>query len=137
VWIVACNVENSIISGNGRRDNGSARRSECSLQTTGSDCHAPDTEGSGQLRKTEYENDAKDSDRGWGCDFANKDINNWDTPWLEAATRLCTLDDGLPGGLVRPKGWRVNALKAAGNAVLPQIPYILMRCILEVENGDQ
>jgi DNA (cytosine-5)-methyltransferase 1 len=57
----------------------------------------------------------------------------WQEPWLEAATRLCSLDVRLPGGLVRPKGWRVNALKAVGNSVVPQIPYLIMKGILEVE----
>ena len=55
----------------------------------------------------------------------------WEEPWLEAATRLCTLDDGLSRGLVQPKGWRVNALKAAGNAVVPQIVAILGEAIWE------
>jgi DNA (cytosine-5)-methyltransferase 1 len=63
----------------------------------------------------------------YGC------CGNWNEPWLEVATRLCTLDDGLPNGLARPKGWRVNALKGVGNAVVPQIPYIIMKAILEVE----
>lgn len=55
----------------------------------------------------------------------------WQEPWLAAATRLCTLDDGLPGGLVRPRGWRVNALKAAGNAIVPQIAYEIMKAIVD------
>jgi len=55
----------------------------------------------------------------------------WDEPWLEAATRLCSVDDGLPGGLVRPRGWRVNALKAAGNAICPQVAAAIMEAIKE------
>ena len=57
----------------------------------------------------------------------------WSEPWLEAATRLCLVDDGLPGGLVRPKGWRVNALKGAGNAIVPQIAYEIIRAMKEQE----
>lgn len=50
-------------------------------------------------------------------------------------------DDGLPGGLVRPdgsrdaetrprpKGWRNAALKAAGNAIVPQVVYQIMLVI--------
>ncbi len=52
-----------------------------------------------------------------------------DGSWLEVATRLCTVDDGLPNGLVRPKGWRANALKAAGNAIVPQIAYEIFKAI--------
>lgn len=49
--------------------------------------------------------------------------------WYETATRLCTLDDGLPGGLVRPKGWRNAGLKVAGNAIVPQVAEQIMRGI--------
>ena len=61
----------------------------------------------------------------------------WDEPWIEAATRTCarSLDDGLSGGLVRPRGWRVNALKAAGNAVVPHIPYVIGKAIKEMMGG--
>lgn len=72
-----------------------------------------------------------------GCEFSRaftaSRIDQWNEPWPEAATRLCTLDDGLPGGLVRPKGWRVNALKAAGNAIVPQIAFEIFKAIQESE----
>jgi DNA (cytosine-5)-methyltransferase 1 len=53
----------------------------------------------------------------------------WDENWLEVATRLCIVDDGLPNGLVRPKGWRNAALKAAGNAIVPQVAIEIMEAI--------
>jgi len=71
--------------------------------------------------------------RGNDRTFSESTIGNWDEPPLEAATRLCLVDDGLPGGLVRLKGWRVNALKAAGNSIVPQIAYRIFRAIEEVE----
>jgi hypothetical protein len=49
---------------------------------------------------------------------------------------VCTLDDGLPGGLARPKGWRVNALKAAGNAIVPSCVYPIMMAIKNIEDGN-
>lgn len=60
----------------------------------------------------------------------------WDENWHTVALRTCvrTLDDGLPAGLVRPKGWRVNSLKALGNAVVPQIPEILGRAIMGIDH---
>lgn len=57
----------------------------------------------------------------------------WDQDWPEVATRLCTLDDGLPNGLVRPRGWRHAALKAAGNAIVPQVAMQIMHAIKEAE----
>ncbi len=62
-------------------------------------------------------------------------ITNWDEPWLEVASTLCSVAYGLSDKLVRPKGWRVNALKAAGNALCPQIVEVIGRCILAVEVG--
>lgn len=79
----------------------------------------------------------------WGQGIAEEGVRlfptrpNWDEPWIEAATRLCAMDDGLPGGLVRPKGWRVNALKAAGNAIVPQIAFEIIKAILQVENESE
>ena len=50
--------------------------------------------------------------------------------WPDLATRLCSVDDGLPGGLARPRGWRNAALKGTGNAVVPQIAAELMRALV-------
>jgi DNA (cytosine-5)-methyltransferase 1 len=58
---------------------------------------------------------------------------NWNENWIEVATRLCTLVDGIPGGLVQPKGWRVNALKAAGNAIVPQVAYEIFMAMKECD----
>jgi DNA (cytosine-5)-methyltransferase 1 len=57
--------------------------------------------------------------------------SRWSEHWYEAAARLCMLDDGLPGRLVRPKGWRVNALRALGNSIVPQVAYQIMMAINE------
>ncbi len=58
---------------------------------------------------------------------------NWSENWLEVAARLCTLDDGLPRGLARPKGWRNAALKGAGNAIVPQVAAEIMMAIRSIE----
>jgi DNA (cytosine-5)-methyltransferase 1 len=54
----------------------------------------------------------------------------WDEPWIEAATRLCRVDDGLPRQVDR-----VNRLKALGNAIVPQVAFEIMKAILKVSNG--
>jgi DNA (cytosine-5)-methyltransferase 1 len=58
----------------------------------------------------------------------------WQENWIEVATRLCVLDDGLSNGLVRPKGWRVNALKAGGNSIVPQVAMTIMKAIKKIDN---
>lgn len=50
----------------------------------------------------------------------------WDEDWPTVATRLCAVDDGLSDRLVRPRGWRNAALKAAGNAIVPQVAIQIM-----------
>lgn len=55
--------------------------------------------------------------------------------WLEAATRICAVDDGLSRRLARPKGWLTNAFKAAGNAVHPLVALEIFKAIQEVENS--
>jgi DNA (cytosine-5)-methyltransferase 1 len=50
---------------------------------------------------------------------------SWNEDWIEVATRLCRVDDGVPG--------RVDRLKSLGNAVVPQIVEIIGRMIMEVE----
>lgn len=58
---------------------------------------------------------------------------DWNQNWIEVATRLCTVDDGLPNGLARPRGWRNAALKGAGNAIVPQVAAEIMRAIKQVD----
>lgn len=57
----------------------------------------------------------------------------WSADWPETAALLCVVDDGLPDGLVRPKGWRNAALKSAGNAIVPQVAAQIMRTIKEID----
>lgn len=62
--------------------------------------------------------------------------NGWEESWIEIASRLCTLDDGLPPGLARRplrNKNRVQRLKAAGNSIVPQIAFELMQGIINIE----
>lgn len=47
--------------------------------------------------------------------------NDWSQPWLEVATALCRMDDGLPG--------RVDRLKQLGNAIVPQVAFEIFQAI--------
>lgn len=48
--------------------------------------------------------------------IARADFCDWNTNWLEVATKFCRVDDGLPKRLDR-----TLRLKALGNAIVPQI----------------
>lgn len=55
----------------------------------------------------------------------------WDEDWLALATKLCSVDDGLPasvGGFTLTKSrHRAEQLKAYGNAIVPQVAVEIMR----------
>ena len=69
---------------------------------------------------------------------------DWQRDWREVAFATCVhrVDDGLPRRLVRlPSGrtisqsrWRTEALKAYGNAIVPQVAMEIMKAIKEVDN---
>jgi DNA (cytosine-5)-methyltransferase 1 len=49
----------------------------------------------------------------------------WEEPWIEVATRLCRVDDGVSR--------RVDRLRALGNAVVPQQAFPFFKAIAEIE----
>jgi len=59
----------------------------------------------------------------------------WEQNWLEVATKLCRVDDGLPveldGFKLTKSGHRVERLKALGNAIVPQVAIEIMKAIKE------
>jgi len=92
-------------------------------QTT--DRHAPDTEKS----KCELSGRTRTGREGF------TDRSSWDEPWLEVATRLCGVDDGVSQELYKLEtSDRVARLKALGNAIVPQVAFEIMKAILKVEN---
>ena len=57
----------------------------------------------------------------------------WNQNWVEVATELCGVDDGLPAKLdgfeLSKAGHRVQRLKALGNAIVPQVAMEIMKAI--------
>lgn len=60
-------------------------------------------------------------------ELTSKDRGEWDQSWLEVATDLCRVDDGLPRRLDRnPR------LKALGNAIVPQVAEEIFKGIRQI-----
>lgn len=141
VWIVA---HNDTVASIERRDNGSHNRQERYIPTDEGSSAKSEPERQGRERGSwSFGADAPDTRRERRSarpsesmesaskepEWENNRNSSWNANWLEVATRLCTLDDGLPRGLARPKGWRNAALKGAGNAIVPQVAAEIMQAI--------
>lgn len=66
----------------------------------------------------------------------NERRDTWNN-WPAAVARICPVDDGLPGKLVRPKGWRNAAFRGAGNAIVPQVAAEIMRAFTTLSTEDK
>ena len=59
------------------------------------------------------------------------DGSHWREHWLQVATRICRVDDGLPRRVDRGK-----RLKALGNAIVPQVAYQIFKSITQYQNHN-
>lgn len=94
-----------------------------------------------QPRRGSGETSNPDMPRLWKPFASEKESSRW---WAKATTSLrdwwkvesaiCRVDDGLPRGLDKGRKERVKQL---GNTVLPQIPELIGRAIMEYEKGQQ
>jgi len=144
----ATNPSNKILQGSkqqgtrgkckGQSTHGSTAKCPCSFDTNPTSKHEPGKFGIKSKKKE--------------CRWSEHSRNDWERNWLEVATKLCRVDDGIPEGMVRnakgikkgyrkvPGGeegenliseakWRVEALKGFGNAIVPQVAYEIMKGI--------
>ena len=62
----------------------------------------------------------------------------WERNWLDVATELCGVDDGLPAELdglkLTKAGHRTQRLKSLGNAIVPQVAIEIMQAIKACQN---
>ena len=88
---------------------------------------------------TRLEGGSKDGERHGrqSCGDGSDEGARWSENWLEAATRLCRVDDGLPRelhGITVPR-WRKESIKAYGNSIVPQVAYQIFQSIPALNNG--
>ena len=113
IWIIA-HME-------GRRDRVRIERSQ-------GERPAPE---SGKGAFAEYASDAtweRQNERPGRSERSHQDAwkGNWEEPWLQVATRLCRVDDGIPSWVDRH---RTRRLKQLGNSIVPQVVYEIFRAI--------
>ncbi len=121
VWICAHSINGEHGAGrgqDGKEDGlqGINRPSLCAGGFERTNCHAPDTEAIHVEGCKRRQGQEQSGGSGWGVS------------WLEVATRLCRVDDGLSR-----KMDRVNRLKALGNSIVPQVAGQIIKAILNAE----
>ncbi len=102
-------------------EDGSATRSTSWADNTSYIRNSAHSEGAGQ--------------QGWT--YGSGKVQFWGSgagyDWLEVATELCRVDDGLPGRLdgreLTAKQHRIERLKSLGNAIVPQVATEVLRAI--------
>jgi DNA (cytosine-5)-methyltransferase 1 len=106
---------------------------EMCIGTKNANSNAPDTVNEG-LQRSERPGAFQTGGEGThGSTPERRGNPSWERNWLEVATELCGVDDGLPAeldGLKLSKSrHRVERLKALGNAIVPQVAMEIMRGI--------
>ena len=136
IWIIAYSEDNSL------RRLGLERKPDTQAAEHGSeDSYAPDA------RRERWQKGFSENLRpkGQGTDQSEYNYPDWSRGWQEVAFATCfpRMDDGIPRRVVRlPDGttiteakWRQEAIKAYGNAIVPQVAMQIMEAIKEAERS--
>jgi DNA (cytosine-5)-methyltransferase 1 len=137
IWIVAYAPLNDARGATGKfceAERGS--RGSLHGESCGADRHAAAAE-CGRLYSAQNEQKLERAGGNELCSEQSRDNPDWQRPWIEVATELCRVDDGLPArvhGLELTKSkHREERLKALGNAIVPQVVMEIMRAIKSVD----
>lgn len=124
------NPANTIIGGRQRRKDDESQGQAERVGAKECDCHFADANGAGR------EANWASANRNWQvrtC-FASYFTEHW----LEVATRICRVDDGLPGGVDRTaeipakkNAGKAQRLEGLGNAIVPHVAYQIFEAINE------
>ena len=116
VWIVAHNGSERA-ERKPKNDENKSRRAEDRAECCGNYFNATDADPAGlqigEMQRGNIQPERKATFR-----------ESWNENWSEVAARLCGVDARVSN--------RVDRLKSLGNAVVPQIPYLIMKSILGV-----
>lgn len=119
VWIIA-NLASKRLEGSDRTPIEGYAQSDSHAKDSRSERSGGRLEGDGQVLERQS---TKVKDEG----------SSWETNWIEVATELCGLDDGLPAKLgefeLSKSRHRTEQLKAYGNAIVPQVAVKIMEAI--------
>jgi DNA (cytosine-5)-methyltransferase 1 len=131
----ACDPIRSGLSGNPRRRSGQEPENgfaQCEQDAADTKCLRQQRQGKQEKSCNTTEDRKRKTD--WPY-CGSEQFREWSRPWLEIATELCGVDDGLPAeldGLKLSKSkHRENRLKSLGNAIVPQVATIIMQEIKE------
>lgn len=115
-------------------------RSEMGCESEGCAEYAPDSENVGNSKGTGQSSiNNRQGKAQYGRASSGFDRQEWQKDWPQVASALCDVAYGLPRELVRPDGsrdrnypwWRIQALKAGGNSIVPQVAVNIMKAIKE------
>lgn len=113
-------------------ERGRRRQPETEIRNGDSDVADPERQGQ---QKSEHSRITKNKTKARAGMDNRLERQDWSKNWLEVATELCSLDDGLPARMgdttISRARHRQEQLKAYGNAIVPAVAVEILKAIKE------